>query len=69
MCRILFPERDRALQVLRQSDCVWKVNGSREDIQREKRLLQASAHNEDVPFCVVESIHGVLRKSRVARKN
>jgi hypothetical protein len=26
-------------------------------VQSEKRLLQAGAHDEDVPFCVVESVH------------
>ena len=62
MCRILFPERDRALQVLRQSDCVRRLGGSALNIQSKKGLLQTGAHNDNVPFCGVKSVHGAVLK-------
>jgi hypothetical protein len=62
MCKILFPERDRALQMLRQSDCVGRLEGNAGYIQSKKGLLQAGAHNDNVPFCVVESVHGAVLK-------
>jgi hypothetical protein len=56
MCRIFLSDRDKALQVLRQSDRATPSTLA-EDIQSEQRLLQAGAYNKDIPSGVVEGFH------------
>jgi hypothetical protein len=52
-------ERDRALQLPRQSDRVRQLQVEGVCIQSKQRLLQASAGNQHIPLGVVESVHGV----------
>lgn len=56
MCRIFLSDLDKALQVLRQSDCATPSTLV-QDIQGEQGLLQAGAYNQDIPGGVVESFH------------
>ena len=51
-------DRDKALQVLRQSDLATPSTLA-ENIQSKQRLLQAGAHDQDIPSGVVESFHRV----------
>lgn len=56
MCKIFLSDRDKALQVLRQSDCATP-SLLLEDIQSEQRLLQPRAYDQDIPGGVVEGFH------------
>ena len=58
MWRIFLPERDKALQVLRQSDRARLRLSSVIDVQSKQALLQASAYNQHIPLGVVEGLHG-----------
>lgn len=58
MWRTFLSERERALQVLRQSDCACQVVKAMYNLQSEQRLLQPSACDQHIPFGVVESVHG-----------
>lgn len=49
-------DRDRALQMLRQSDHDNSI-AYRDDIQSKQRLLQTRAYNQDIPGGIVEGFH------------
>jgi hypothetical protein len=68
MWRIFLSERDKALQLPRQSDRVRHIQMKGACIQSKQRLLQASADNQHIPLGVVESVHGFRAEKCVSKE-
>ena len=57
MCRTFFPERDKALDKVAASVSFDETQQKGRSVQSQKRLVEASPVNQDVPFRFVEGLH------------